>query len=126
LKNQVTHHDLCDEDHEWQAEVRVQALLEAVDNNTPERIRQKLIISLKLRKSCGIDGIPNECLRHIPRRPLVHLTHLFNHCLRMSHFPKPWKEAKVIMLPKLGRDAKFPQNLRPIRLLSTTSKLFEI
>jgi hypothetical protein len=36
----------------------------------------KLINSLKLRKTCGIDRIPNEWLRHLPRRPLVHLTHL--------------------------------------------------
>jgi hypothetical protein len=52
-------------------EARVQALLEAVDKKPPERIRpcdlQKLINSLKLRKFCGIDGIPNECLRHLPR-----------------------------------------------------------
>jgi hypothetical protein len=32
---------------------------------------------------------------------------------------------KVITLPKLGKDPKFPLNLRPISLLSTTSKLFE-
>jgi hypothetical protein len=76
-------------------------------------------------RSFGIDGIPNECLRHLSRRPLVHLTHLFNHCLRLSHFPKSWKEAKVITLPKPGKDPKFPQNLRPISLLSTTGKLFE-
>jgi hypothetical protein len=68
---------------------------------------------MKLRKACGLDGIPNECLRYLPRRPLVHLTHLFNHCLRLSHFPKPWKEAK------------FPQNLSPISLLSITDKLFD-
>jgi hypothetical protein len=52
-----------------------QALLEAVDKNPLQRIRpcdvQKLIKSLKLRKACGIDGIPNECLRHLPRRPLI-------------------------------------------------------
>jgi hypothetical protein len=110
-------------------EASVQALLEAVDDNPPERVRpchvQKLIKSLKLRKACGIDGIPNECLRHLPRIPLVHLTHLFNHCIRLLHFPKSWKEAKVITLPKPGKDPKFPQNLRPISLLSTTGKLFE-
>jgi hypothetical protein len=110
-------------------EARVQALLEAVDNSHPERIRpcdlQKLINSLKLRKACRIDGIPNECLRHLPRRPLVDLTHLFNHCLQLSHFPKPWKEAKVITLMKRGKDPKFPLNLRPISLLPTTDKPFE-
>jgi hypothetical protein len=78
-----------------------------------------------LKKACGIDGIPNECLRHLPRKPLVHLTHLFNHCIRLSHFPDSWKEAKTITLPKPGKDPKFPQNLRPISLVSTTGKLFE-
>jgi hypothetical protein len=121
LENQFTHHDLCDENHERRVEAKFQTLLEAVDSKPPERIRprdlQKLISSLKLRKSCGIDGIP--------RRPLVHLTHLFNHCLRLSQFPKSWKEAKIITLPKHGKDTKFPQNLRPTSLLSTTGKLFE-
>jgi hypothetical protein len=56
---------------------------------------------------------------------IVHVTHLFNHCLWLSHFPKSWKEAKVITLPKLSKDSKFPQNLRPISLMSTTGKLFE-
>jgi hypothetical protein len=80
---------------------------------------------LKLRKACGIDGIPNECLMHLPSLPLVHLTHLFKHWLRLSHFPNPWKEANVITLPKPGKDPKFPQNLRPISLLSTAGKLFQ-
>jgi hypothetical protein len=43
----------------------------------------------------------------------------------LSHFPNPWKEAKIITLPKPGKDPKFPQNLRPISLLPTTGKLFE-
>jgi hypothetical protein len=92
LEKQFTPHDLCEENHERQVEARVQDLLKAVDKDPPERIRpcdlQKLIESLKLRKACGFDGIPNECLRHLPRRPLVHLTNLFNHCIRLFHFPK--------------------------------------
>jgi hypothetical protein len=67
----------------------------------------------------------NECLSHLPRRPLVHLTHLFNHCLRLSHIPKPWKAAKVVTLPKPGKSQIFPENLRPISLLSTPGKPFE-
>jgi hypothetical protein len=110
--------------------LRVQALLEGVDNPPPEIIRprdlQKLINSLKMKKACGIDGIQNECLRHLPRRPLVHLTHLINNCSRLSNFPKSWKEATVITLPKPGKDPKLPQNLRPISLLPTAGKLFEI
>jgi hypothetical protein len=123
LENQFTPHDLCEENHERRVEARVQAL-QAVDSDPPERIRpcdlQKLLNSLKLKKVCGTDGIPNECLRHLPRRPLVHLIHLIDHCIRLSHFPTSWKEAKVVALP----DPKFPQNLRLISLLSLTGKAF--
>jgi hypothetical protein len=129
LQNQFTPHDLCDENHERRVEARVQAMLEAEGNEAPQRIRpcdlRKLLNSLKVRKACGIDGILNECLRLLPRRPLVHLTHVINHCIRLSHFPTPWKEAKVIALPKPGKDPKFPQNLRPISLLPASGKLFE-
>jgi hypothetical protein len=62
---------------------------------------------------------------HLPRRQLAPLTHLFNHYLWLSHFPKSWKEAKVITLPKPGKDPKFSQNLLPNILLSTRGKLFE-
>jgi hypothetical protein len=126
LENQFTPHVLCEEIHERRLEARVQALLEAVDSDPPERTRpcdlQKLLNSLKMKKACGIDGIPNECLRHLPRRLLVHITHLINHCIRLSHFPSSWKEAKVVALPKLGKDPKFPQNLCSISLLSSKAK----
>jgi hypothetical protein len=36
-----------------------------------------------------------------------------------------WKEAKVVALPKPGKDPKFLQNLHPISLLSSTGKVFE-
>jgi hypothetical protein len=80
---------------------------------------------LKLRKACGLDGIPNEYLRHLPRRSLVHLTQLFHHYIQLSHFPIPWKEGKVVTLPKTGEDPKLSQNLRPMSLSPTTGKLLE-
>jgi hypothetical protein len=56
--------DLCYENHERLLDARFQALLETVDNKPPQRIKpcdlEKLINSLKLRKTCGIDSIPNE------------------------------------------------------------------
>jgi hypothetical protein len=82
LENQFTPHDLCDENYERRVEARVQALLRDADSDPPERIwpcdLQNLINSLTLKKACGIDGVRNECLRHLPKRPLVHLTHLIN------------------------------------------------
>jgi hypothetical protein len=133
LEIQFAPHDLCDEDHERRVEARVQALLEAVDNkplskNTTKWLTKLNKLKLKLRKACGINSIPNECLRHFARRPLVHLTHLINNCIRLSHFPKSWKEAKVITLLKPGKDPKSTQNFvllayRP-RRASCLKKLF--
>jgi hypothetical protein len=37
MENQFTPHDLCDENHKWRVEARVHTLLEAVDNNHPEK-----------------------------------------------------------------------------------------
>jgi hypothetical protein len=82
----------------------------------------KEIQSLKLGKAGGFDGIPNEVLRRLPRSTLVHLTHLFIHCLRLGHFLAPWKREKIITLPKPNKDPQFPQNLRPISLLSFAGK----
>jgi hypothetical protein len=80
VENRFTSHDLCDESHERQVETRFQTLLASVDDTPLGKVRpsdiHKLSKSLKLRKVCGLDGIPNECLRHLPRRPLIHLSYL--------------------------------------------------
>jgi hypothetical protein len=95
-------------------EDRVLSLLTSVDDTSLGIVKpcdmHKSAYSLNWRMSCGLDGIPNECFRHLPRRLLAHLTHLFNHCHWLSHFPKPWKESKVITLMKLGKDSKFTFN----------------
>jgi hypothetical protein len=62
---------------------------------------------------------------HLPRRAVFQLTHLFNHCFRLSYFPATWKEAKVVTLPKPAKDTRFLQNLRSISFLSTMGKLVE-
>jgi hypothetical protein len=63
FENLFTPHKVCDTDHERQVEARVQALLITVDENPPVKFRpcdvSKQIRSLKLRKACGIEGIPN-------------------------------------------------------------------
>jgi len=126
LEEQFTLHDLWDRIHKQQAEVAVRAMFEKLYSNCSERVRpcgvQTLIISLKLRTACRIEGISNECLGHFPRRPLVHIGHLLNHRFRLSNFPQPWAEAKLLTLPKPGKDPKLPQYLRLISFLSTTDK----
>jgi len=53
-ENQFSSHDLCEENHERRVVARVQALSEAMDDSSPQRVRscdvQKLINSLKLKR----------------------------------------------------------------------------
>jgi hypothetical protein len=72
LENQFTSHDMCDENRERQVETTVQALPSSVGGTPLGKVRscdiQNLANLLKMRKSCGLDGIPNERLRHLPIR----------------------------------------------------------
>jgi hypothetical protein len=92
-------------------EAQIGALLATVDEDISANFRpcdvSNEIRSFMVGKARGFDGIQNECVRHLLRRLLVNLTHLFNYCLRLGHFSALWKEAKIITLPKPGKDPKF-------------------
>lgn len=91
---------------------------------SPLEVR-KAVLHLARRKAPGCDGVPNMALRQLPRRGVVALARLFNGILRTCHFPDLWKTGKVIVLPKPGKDRRFPASYRPITLLPTIAKLFE-
>jgi hypothetical protein len=128
LGNQFRAYDLRDCDHRRNVEAQVEALMTTMDENIPVNFRScdisREIQFLKLGKASDFDGIPNECHCHLPGRPLVHLTYLFTHCLRLGHFPATWKKAKFINMSEPGKDPNFPENLCPTSLLSTTGELF--
>ena len=83
------------------------------------------ILSLKLWSAPGNDGITPLMLGHLSRKTLTHLTHLFNHLLRLGYFPTCWKRAEVVLIPKPNKPGTDPNSYRPISLLSTLGKLFE-
>lgn len=91
---------------------------------TPREV-QHTIKRLRGRSAAGPDKIPTLALKHAPRKLLVLLTRLFNAMLLHSYFPSVWKTAKIIMIPKTGKDHLFPDNHRPISLLPTLSKIYE-
>lgn len=97
---------------------------EEIDFATPEEV---LAITSKVnaKKASGPDGISNKAIRHLPRKAIVGLANIANALFKLGHFPASWKLAHVVPIPKPGKDLKFPQNHRPVSLLSNLSKVIE-
>ena len=81
-----------------------------------------VILKLKNNKSCGIDGIPNEILKHEGICPLL-LTFL-NMCFTHNLMPSLWTQAIIKPIPKSSSKGPcVPLNYRGISLLSCVSKI---
>ncbi|CAH2106405.1 unnamed protein product [Euphydryas editha] len=91
---------------------------------TPLELR-KTIQRLPKRKAPGKDGITNATLTKLPKNCIQAITTLYNGILQTGHFPEAWKQGRVIVIPKPGKDKRLPSSYRPITLLSHVAKLFE-
>lgn len=83
------------------------------------------LAALRPFKAPGKDEIMNVLLKNLPSETIDGLCDLFNACVRLNYWPSTFKEAKVIPIPKPGKDINKSANYRPISLLNTLGKLFE-
>ena len=87
---------------------------------------RKVIKNLKPNKAPGYDGVANCMIKQLLCHFVNHLVAIYNcaNCaLELQHFTTCWKKAEVVTIPKQGKDPKFPQNRRPISLLSCLEKI---
>lgn len=82
--------------------------------------------NLRKKTSSGLDNIPNVVLKNIPEIMILDYCTLFNNMINNSYYPRDWKKAKVVVVPKKDKDSSKPENLRPISLLPNISKVFEM
>jgi hypothetical protein len=79
LENQSRAHDVSNLPQKTCGGSSREALLATVDEDICANFRpcdvSEEIQFLKFGKARGFDGVPKECLRHLPRRSLVHLKH---------------------------------------------------
>lgn len=94
------------------------------DQIKPKEIK-RVLLNLKTKKSTGPDNINNNALKHLPNKAIVYLCKIFNGCLETGYFPLLWKSAKIIAIPKPGKDPTLPSSHKPISLLSCVGKIFE-
>ena len=78
------------------------------------------------KKAPGEDHITIEiCKQYFLAQPQV-ITSLYNKCLALEYFPKKWKEARILLIPKPSVNGGANNNeFRPIGLLPVISKIFE-
>ena len=85
----------------------------------------KTLQKCKNRSAPGEDQISYLILKNLDREQLAYIALIYNSCLKTGYFPMASKQAKVVMLPKPGKDLTKPTSYRPISLLPAIGKIFE-
>ncbi|CAM9932543.1 unnamed protein product, partial [Heterosigma akashiwo] len=80
--------------------------------------------SLDARKSVGLDVVSPQVLKHCAQQLARPFTRLFQKVGKSGEFPSSWKVARVTSVYK-KKDARDPENYRPILVLPTLATTFE-
>ena len=83
-----------------------------------------IVKKLKI-KATGSSGIGTEVLKKLPPNIINIFKQLYNASIATGYFPKFFKSARCIMIPKPGKNHELPLSYRPISLLEHTGKIFE-
>jgi hypothetical protein len=87
---------------------------------------EEVIRKLQDRKCPGSDGIDRVIVKRMHMILPTFWTTLFNKCFLLGCFPKAWKRASVIAIPKMDKSKLHTvQGYRGISLLSIPSKCLE-
>ena len=84
-----------------------------------------ILSKLKTGTAAGYDNILPEFLKHMGPRATEWLTSFFTRIVHEKRTPKVWRQAKIIAIPKPGKDHSIAANYRPISLLSVHYKCLE-
>lgn len=95
------------------------------DNKVTSSEIRLIIKGLKDGKAPGPDMIPVKAIKNLSYLGYDYLTEILNRCLDNNYFPKNWKIACTVGVPKPGKDPHDKASYRPIALLSVLSKIFE-
>ncbi|XP_011860276.1 PREDICTED: uncharacterized protein LOC105557606 [Vollenhovia emeryi] len=92
---------------------------------TPLEVLNAIKSRKRTNTAPGPDGISIKFWKKAPACLIAKMAECFTACLKNGAFPKPWKRANLVLIPKgepeVGRQIK----ARPICLLDDASKLFE-
>ena len=89
--------------------------------------REEVTHALKTvkKRTPGDSQIGHQIINNLPDTTIDTITYLYNTQLATGYFPKLFKSATAVMIPKPNKNHKDPQNYRPISLLEVLGKTFE-
>jgi len=76
-------------------------------------------------KAPGPDGVPDAVVKAIMSRRSAEVACILNNCLRSGCFPRPWKEARLVLLRKPSKPLDLPSSYRPLSMVNMFGKMFE-
>ena len=65
----------------------------------------KALAKFKAKKSPGPDQLRPVMLPHLTPNLISVITFLYKACIALHYTPLKWKEAKVVFIPKLGKES---------------------
>ena len=86
---------------------------------------EKTLMTTKLHKSVGPDGIPNWVLKDLAGLVGPSLCAIFTKSLAEGRIPIDWKKAYVTPIPKVHPPRSITSDIRPISLTPNISKYLE-
>ncbi|CAF4495506.1 unnamed protein product [Rotaria sp. Silwood2] len=90
-----------------------------------ERDIKNTIQSLKCKNSSVFDQVSNKMIKLLPAKIHATLTLAYNKLFEAAHWGKEWKMARTKCLNKCDNPAPRTNQLRPISMLPTFSKMYE-
>lgn len=109
------------EETSWQSDGEEEPQLTPFTQREMERAAGRL----KIKRAPGPDGILPEVVKAIVNVKGGLVLNLVNDILMEGKFPDMWKRARLVLVPKPGKDLREANGFRPLCLLDTMGKLFE-
>jgi hypothetical protein len=81
--------------------------------------------SIRAGSAAGYDNTLPEFLKHLGPKALSWLTTFYTRVIQEKTMPRAWRQAKIIAIPKPGKDLTKAASYRPISLLSVCFKVLE-
>ena len=85
----------------------------------------KSVIKSIKQKAPGKSKITKKHITSLPVNMIQNLQYIYNHALSSGYFPKIFKQAVMIFLPKPNKTPYEHVSYRPISLLEVPGKIFE-